>query len=170
MKNITRSFTTTIASVKLYNDASDAIETVKASLDGKLDADTFKKVYASRETRVVLKVSDIQTVEELRGIPEDVFIANGTAYSERTKENRGMISKTVSTNCYMLKVWNENTDSMEEKLVTAATLKAAEKQLATNYKLLKVMSETKVESLICMSVEDFKSYSRPMVDHFHYKD
>ena len=169
MKNITRSFTTTTASVKLYNEASDSIETVKASLDGKLDADSFKKAYAGRESCVVLKVSDIETAEELRGIPEDVFIANGTAFSERDKNNRGMISKTVSTNCYRLKVWNENTDSMEEKAVTAATLKAAEKQLPTNYKLLKVMSETKVESLICMSVEDFKRYSRPMVDHFHYK-
>ena len=169
MKNITRSFTTTTASVKLYNEASDAIETVKASLDGKFDADTFKKVYASCETRVVLKVSDLETIEELRGIPEDVFIANGTAFSERDKTNRGMISKTVSTNCYQLKVWNENTDSMEEKTVTAATLKSAEKQLPSNYKLLKVIGETKVESLICMSVEDFKRYSRPMVDHFHYK-
>lgn len=170
MKNVTRSFTTTIASVKLYNEASDSIETVKASLDGKLDADTFKKVYATRETRVVLKVSEIETVDELRGIPEDVFIANGTAYADRTKENRGMVSKTVSTNCYALKVWNENTDSMEEKTVTAGTVKAAEKQLPANYKLLKVMSETKVESLICMSIDDFKRYSRPMVDHFHYKD
>ena len=169
MKNITRSFTTTAAKVKLYNEASDSIETVKASLDGKLDADTFKKVYASRETRVVLKVSDLETIEELRGIPEDVFIANGTAFSERDKTNRGMISKTVSTNCYQLKVWNENTDSMEEKTVTAGTLKSAEKQLPSNYKLLKVIGETKVESLICMSVEDFKRYSRPMVDHFHYK-
>lgn len=169
MKSITRSFTTTTASVKLYNEATDSIETVKASLDGKLDADSFKKAYSARETRVVLKVSGIETVEELRGIPEDVFIANGTAYADRTKENRGMVSKTVSTNCYVLKVWNENTDSMEEKTVTAGTLKAAEKQLPNNYKLLKVMSESKVESLICMSVEDFKSYSHPMVDHFHYK-
>lgn len=170
MKNITRSFTTTNASVKLYNEASDTIETVKASLDGKLDADTFKKAYAVRESRVVLKVFDIETIEELRGIPEDMFIANGTAFSERDKTNRGMISKTVSTNCYTLKVWNENTDAMEEKTVTAETLKAAEKQLPSGYKLLKVMAESKVESLICMTVDDFKRYSRPMVDHFHYKD
>lgn len=169
MKNITRSFATTTASVKLYNEASDSIETVKASLDGKLDADAFKKAYAARESRIVLKVSDLETIEELRGIPEDVFIANGTAFLERDKSNRGMISKTVSTNCYTLKVWNENTDSMEEKTVTACTLKAAEKQLPTGCKLLKVMGETKVESLICMTVEDFKQYSRPMVDHFHYK-
>lgn len=169
MKNITRSFTTTTASVKCYNEESDSVVTVSASLAGKFDADSFKKEYSKFQTMVVLKVSNCVTTDELYGMPEDVFIANGTAYTERTKENRGMISKTVSTNCYTLKVWDNDNDCVVEKTVTAETLKAAEKQLATNYKLLKVIGESQVESLICMDSETFKAHARPMVDHFHYK-
>lgn len=171
MKNITRTFTTTKATVKLYDEINDNVSTIEADADGKLTEAQFKAYLAKTMCNyIVLKISDLETFEELRGIPEDVFIANGTAYSERDKNTRGMISKTVSTNCYVLKVWNENSDSMEEKTVTAGTVKAAKKQLASNYKLLKVMGESKVESLICMSIDDFKHYSRPMIDHFHYKD
>lgn len=169
MKNITRSFTTTTASVKCYNEESDSIVTVSASLDGKFDADSFKKDYSKLQSMIVLKVSDCVTDDVLYGMPEDVFISNGTAYAERTKENRGMISKTVSTNCYTVKVWDNCNDCVAEKTLTAETLKSAEKQLPTNYKLLKVISETKVESLICMDTETFKKYARPMIDHFHYK-
>ena len=170
MKNITRSFTTTYAKVKVYNEASDSIDTITATLDGKYDCDSFKKAYAKIETRVVLKVYDATTVDELFGMDENVFLANGHAFSERSKENRGMITKTVSKTVYTVKVYDFDTDTITEKIFVGDSVKDVEKQLPTNYKLLKVVGESKVDSLIGMTVEEFRSYARPMIDHFHYKD
>lgn len=169
MKNITRSNTTTTACVKLYNEELDSIQTVNAVIDGSHDADSFKKEYSKIQSLTILKVFDVQTVEELRGMPENEFIAHGTVYAERSKENRGMISKTIATNRYTVKVFDHNNDSILETIVSADSEKGIAKNLPTNYQLLKVLKREKVESLICMTVSDFMKYSKPMVDHFHYK-
>ena len=169
MKNITRSFTTTTATVKCYNEETDSIVTVSASLVGKFDADSFKKEYSKVQSMIVLKVTDCVSLDELYGMTEEAFIAYGMAYNERSKNTRGMISKTVSTNSYIVKLWNNDNDEIVERVFTAPSIKALEKNLPTNYKLLKVVSESKVESLICMDVNTFKELAHPMIDHFHYK-
>lgn len=169
MKNITRSNVTTSANVKLYNEELDTIQTVSAVIDGEHNADSFKKEYAKIQSLPILKVFDVQTVEELRGMPENEFISHGTVYAERSKENRGMVSKTICTNRYTVKVFNHNNDEMLETIVSADSEKAIVKNLPSNYQLLKILKVEKVESLVCMTVSDFMKYSKPMVDHFHYK-
>ena len=169
MKSITRSNVTTSANVKLYNEELDTIQTIIAVIDGAHDVDSFKKEYSKVQSLPILRVSDIQTIKELRGMPENEFITHGTVYAERSKENRGMISKTISTNRYTVKVFDHNNDNMLETVVTADSEKAITKNLPTNYQLLKVLKSEKVDSLVCMSVSDFMKYSKPMVDHFHYK-
>ena len=169
MKNITRSNTTTTANVKVYNEETDNIMTISAVIDGAHDSDSFKKEYAKVQSLPILKVFNVQTVEELRGMPENEFIAHGTVYAERSKVNRGMISKTISTNRYTVKVFDHNNDEMLETAVSADTEKAIAKNLPSNYQLLKVLKCEKVDSLVCMTVSDFMKYSKPMVDHFHYK-
>ena len=169
MKNITRSNTTTTANVKVYNEETDNIMTISAVIDGQHDADSFKKEYAKVQSLPILKVFDIKTVEELRGMPENEFIAHGTVFAERSKENRGMISKTISTNRYTVKVFDHNNDEMLETIVSADSEKAIAKNLPSNYQLLKILKVEKVDSLVCMTVSDFMKYSKPMVDHFHYK-
>lgn len=169
MKNVTRSNVTTSANVKVYNEETDSIMTISAVIDGQYDTDSFKKEYAKVQSLPILKVFDVKTVEELRGMPENEFIAHGTVFSERSKENRGMISKTISTNRYTVKVFDHDNDEMLETIVSADSEKAIAKNLPANYQLLKVLKCEKVESLICMSVSDFMKYSKPMIDHFHYK-
>lgn len=169
MKNITRSNVTTSANVKVYNEETDSIMTISAVIDGQHDADSFKKEYSKIQSLPILKVFDVHTIEELRGMPENEFIAHGTVYAERSKENRGMISKTISTNRYTVKVFDHNNDEMLETIVSADSEKGIAKNLPSNYQLLKILKVEKVDSLVCMTVSDFMKYSKPMVDHFHYK-
>ena len=168
MKNITRSFVTTSGKTLVYNPEKRNLDTIDYEIDGKFDNDTIVKALEKKSIKA-LDVLSCESSEKLYGMPESEFITLGRAYSERNKENRGMISKSISVNVYALKVYACDTRTIEDKTMTGNSVKEVEKNLPTNFKLLEVVSTSTIETLICMTVEDFKKNARPMVDHFHYK-
>lgn len=168
MKNITRSFVTTSGRALVYNPEKKNLDTIDYEIDGKFDNDTIVKALEKKDIKA-LDVLSCETSEKLFGMPESSFIALGTAYPERSKENRGMVSKAISTNVYGIKVYATDTKTIEDKTITSASVKELEKNLPTNFRLLEVVSTSTIETLVCMTVEDFKKNARPMVDHFHYK-
>lgn len=167
MKNITRSFITTAGSVIVYNPEKKNLDTVDYEIDGKFDNDTIVKALEKKGIKA-LDVLSCETSEKLFGMPESDFIALGRAYSERSKENRGMISKSISVNVYALKVYACDTKTIQDKTMTGNSVKEVEKNLPSNFKLLEVVDTQIIESLICMTVEQFKEFAKPMIDHFHY--
>lgn len=167
MKNITRSFITTSGTVIVYDADKKALAEKHFTIDGKFDDAGCIKALENNGFKA-LDILNRETAETLYGMPESSFIALGTAYAERSKENRGMVSKAISTNVYGVKVYAMDTKTIEDKTITAASVKELEKNLPANFKLLEVVSTSTVETLVCMSVDDFKKNARPMVDHFHY--
>lgn len=167
MKNITRSFVSTSGKALVYNPEKKNLDTIYYEIDGKFDSDTIVKALEKKGIKA-LDVLSCEASEKLYGMPESSFITLGKAYAERSKENRGMVSKAISTNVYNVKVYATDTKTIEDKTITASSVKELEKNLPTNFKLLEVVSTSTVETLICMSVEDFKKNAHPMTDHFHY--
>lgn len=167
MKNITRSFITTFGKVLVYNPEKKNLDTTEYEIDGKFDNDTIVKALEKKGIKA-LDVLSCESSEKLYGMSESEFITLGRAYSERSKETRGMISKSISVNVYTLKVYARDSKTIEDKTMTGNSIKEVEKNLPSNFKLLEVVSTATVETLICMNVEDFKKNARPMVDHFHY--
>ena len=168
MKNITRSFVSTSGTVIVYDTEKKALAEKNFTIDGKLDDAACIKTLENNGFKA-LEILNRETTETLYGMPESSFITLGNSYSERSKENRGMVSKSINTNVYGVKVYAMDTKTIEDKCITASSVKQLEKDLPTNFKLLEVVSMTSVETLICMTVEDFKKNARPMIDHFHYK-
>lgn len=167
MKNITRTFTSTFGKVLVYNPDKKKLESIDYEVDGKFDNDTIVKALGKKGIKA-LDVISCETCEKLFGMPESDFITLGHAYSERSKENRGMISKSISVNVYTIKVYASDTKTIEDKTITGNSAKEIEKNLPTNFKLLEVVDTHTVESLICMSVKEFKELAKPMIDYFHY--
>lgn len=168
MSIITRTFTTSKASVKVWDETKDDVVTIAPTISGKHDAESFKKEYSKIETRPVLKVSDVVVNEDLKGMTETEFLKLGKVFQERSKENRGMISKTIKTNRYNVKVWDANKEEIVDTVVSADNEKGITKNLPDNYKLLKIVSSTEISDLVCMDVETFWKYGRLMKDHFHF--
>lgn len=168
MKNITRSFVSTSGTVIVYDSEKKALTEKNFTIDGKLDDTACIKALENNGFKA-LEILNRETTENLYGMPESSFVALGKAYAERSKENRGMVSKAISTNVYGVKVYATDTKTIEDKTITAASVKELEKNLPTNFKLLEVVSTSTIETLVCMTVEDFKKNARPMIDHFHYK-
>lgn len=167
MKNITRSFVTTSGKALVYNPEKKNLDTVDYEIDGKFDSDTIVKALEKKCIKA-LDVITCEASERLYGMPESEFIKLGRAYSERSKENRGMVSKSISVNVYTLKVYASDTKTIEDKTMTANSVKEVEKNLPSNFKLLEVVDTQTVESLVCMTVEEFKQFAKPMTDHFHF--
>lgn len=168
MKNITRSFITTSGTVIVYDAEKKALAEKHFTIDGKFDDAACIKALENHGFKA-LDILNREITETLYGMPESSFITLGKTYSERSKENRGMVSKAISTNVYSIKVYAMDTKTIEDKTMAAASIKELEKNLPSNYKLLEVVSTATVENLVCMTVEDFKKNARPMIDHFHYK-
>lgn len=167
-KNITRSFVTTSGKALVYNPEKKNLDTIDYEIDGKFDNDTIVKALEKKGIKA-LDVLSCDSSENLYGMPESEFITLGRAYSERSKENRGMISKSISVNVYTLKVYACDSKTIEDKTMTGNSIKEVEKNLPSNFKLLEVVDTQTVESLICMTVDMFKEFAKPMTDHFHYK-
>lgn len=170
MSNITRTFIKTGACVKVWDETKDDVITIAPEIEGKHDAESFKKEYSKIETRPVLKVSDCVVYEDLLGMTETEFLKYGTVFKGRSKDNRGMISKTVKSTLYHVKVWDSNTESITETTVSADNEKGLQKSLPDHYKLLKITRSESVQALVCMTPETFRRYAHIMTDHFHYAE
>lgn len=168
MSNITRTFIKTVCCVKLWDDVKDDVVEVVAEIEGKHDCESFKKEYSKIETRPILKVSDCVVHQDLLGMTETEFLKYGTVFDSRSKENRGMISKTVKSIRYYVKVWDSNTQSIVDTVVSAHNEKTVQKNLPCHYKFLKITRSEDVQALICMTAETFRKYGHPMTDHFHF--
>lgn len=72
---VTRTITSTRATVTVYDIASDEIKTVEYRLSGELSADAALKVIEKEHAEVrPMKVTEVEVHEELYGMPEEKFM------------------------------------------------------------------------------------------------
>lgn len=83
---VTRSITSTKATVTVYNIEKDEIQTLEYKLSGKLSADDALKAITKEHEEVrPLKVTEVTVQEELYGMPEDKFIELADILPARSK-------------------------------------------------------------------------------------
>lgn len=83
---VTRSITSTKATVTVYNIEKDEIQTLEYKLSGELSADDALKAITKEHEEVrPLKVTEVTVQEELYGMPEDKFIELADILPARSK-------------------------------------------------------------------------------------
>lgn len=83
---VTRTITSTKATVTVYNIEKDEIQTLEYKLSGELSVDDALKAITKEHTEVrPLKVTEVTVQEELYGMSEDKFIELADILSARTK-------------------------------------------------------------------------------------
>ena len=98
MSSITRTFFSTVAAVKLFDNSSDEIITRDITIPGKLAAVDVKKHIDKNPDFVwytLLKVLSVNYDEKLYSMTEQRFMEMGKPYDARNKETRGMVSKEI---------------------------------------------------------------------------
>lgn len=173
MRNtITRSFNKVAASALVYRDGK--ITEAVFSLPYLFNTVELAEKYIRKNVNVDGKLVDVVFVEKvsaLYGMDESDFIAHATRVDERSKETRGMISKTIvafeGTLLYM-----DEQRKVKEMLVLVpkgAKLDKLARSLAPNgCKGITIENVHEVSALYVMSEEDFINHAREMVDHQHY--
>lgn len=83
---VTRTITSTKATVTVYNIEKDEIKTLEYKLSGELSAEEALKVITKEHKEVrPLKVNDVTVQEELYGMTEEKFIELAEILPNRTK-------------------------------------------------------------------------------------
>ena len=83
---VTRTITSTKATVTVYNIEKDEIQTLDYKLSGKLSADDALKAITKGHTEVrPLKVTEVTVQGELYGMPEGKFIELADILPTRTR-------------------------------------------------------------------------------------
>ena len=98
MSNITRTFFSTVAAVKLFDNSSDEIIMRDITIPGKLAAVDVKKHIDKNPDFVwytLLKVLSVNYDEKLYSMSEENFMRLGKPYDVRNKETRGSVSKEI---------------------------------------------------------------------------
>lgn len=170
---LTRTFSKMIANCVVY-------------IDGKLDKKSFAipanindrdvaKRFLERKVKdsgVIVTVEKLERLEELRGMPEKLFIKLARIVPERSKETRNDITKNV------IGFRGEMVYMTPEYKIERMTVTFGKKDkqnevmkyyVPDNCSPIKIENITECETLYAMDEKTFYENSRPMVDHQHYK-
>lgn len=172
-ETITRTFAKTVAVTVVY-------------LDGKLDKKSFAipatindsaaaKRFLERNVKsgeIIVTVEKLERLEELRGMPEKVFIKLARVVPERSKETRNDITKNViglhGEMLYMTPDYK-----IERMLVTFGKKDKLNDVMKfyvpDNCAPIKIENVKDCETLYAIDEKTFYENSRPMIDHQHYK-
>lgn len=174
MRNtITRTFNKNQASVLVYVDGkvTESVCLIPAGFNTVESAEKFIRKNVQLEGKLVT-VAKVDKVSTLYGMEEDDFIKYAKQVDERSKETRGLITKTVNglmgELVYMDKDHAIKTIPVmvkkSDKLDKVAREKAPNGCFGITLENIK-----EVSTLYAMSESDFIKYAREMVDYQHYK-
>lgn len=169
-KIITRTITTNSAKALVMDDKRNVIEksyTVPANINSTDKAENYIRKHSDDK---LIMVESLSTAGKLYGMEEEKFISWANIYEERSKENRGMISKVVKTKYANCLVMEKETRKVLQTLYIADNESKARKVAKTHdVAFIEVLGYEESENLYCMSIEDFIKNARPMVDHFTFE-
>lgn len=179
MRNtITRSFTTCLATCKVYENGNllDAIVTLPDFCTLTTTAEKYIRKNPSIISGKLVDVLSIDKQTTLYGMDESEFLAHAKPYDQRGKETRNMITKTVKG--FIGEYLYMSTDTRElckrEVSVPADMAKKLDKYAKSieldNEKAILIENLKPIEALYAMSESDFRKYGKKMIDHQHYAE
>lgn len=163
---ISRTIKTSVANVLKVNTENRTVSEEKVVLDNKVDTKEKAMNYFLKHDRTVVDVISIETKENLVGMTESDFLAFGTVYDERSKENRGMISKVIKCKSAVCMVVDKDRKVVSLEFGTTDEKKIRKCCEEVGNRFVMVEKEIVTEKLVCMSVDRFVSLAKPMKDRF----
>ena len=163
---ISRTIKTSVANVLKVNTEDRTVSEVKLAIDTKVDTTEKAMNYFIKHDRTVVDVLSIDVEEKLIGMTETDFLANGTIFEERSKENRGMISKVIKCKSAQCMVVDKNRKVISIEYPTVDEKKVRKMCNDSGYKFVMIEKENVSEKLVCMDVDKFVSLAKPMRDRF----
>lgn len=179
MRNtITRSFTTCLATCKVYENGN-LLDTIVALPDFCTLATTAEK-YIRKNPSVIsgklVEVSKIDKETTLYGMDESDFLKYAKPFEQRGKETRNLITKTVKGFVGEYLYMDINTRELCKRAVSvpADMSKKLDKYAKSielaNEKAILIENLKPIEALYAMPESDFRKYGKKMVDHQHYAE
>ena len=164
---ISRTFKTTEVDVLKVNVENRTVEEIKLAIDSKFDTVEKAESFFRKNDSTVVAVLAVNPVEVLLGMTERDFIRLGTMFSERSKENRNMISKEVTfKHCKVLAV-DKDRKIVETTFVGIDSEKQARNACKDNGLMFVQIEEIILDKqLVCMDRDTFIINARPMKDRF----
>ena len=163
---ISRTVKTCTVNALKVDTQSRTVSEVKLAIDSKYDTVEKAIGYFLKADRTICDVLSVNINEELIGMTESDFIKYGKVFEERSKENRGMVSKVVKFRSSVCMIVNKER-KVESISVASVDEKAIRKYCDTiGVKFVMVEKTEETEKLVCMTQEDFVKHSRPMKDRF----
>ena len=123
--------------------------------------------FIRKNDSTVVSVLSVDTIEKLVGMYESDFVKNATAFSERSKECRGMVSKEVTEYSAHIMAVDSDRKVVDLWLHGAGDEKQCRRYCADNgYLFVQLVAVDTAKQLYAMPVDKFEQLARPMKDRF----
>ena len=164
---VSRTITTTTCKALVVNVNDRTVSEQDFSIPAKYDTAEKALAYLRKDNSFVVSVLSVDRKEKLVGMYESDFIANATAYDERSKENRGMVSKEISIkSAHVLEVTPDR-QVKDAYYVGAYDEKTARKACSDAGMLfVQLVEVTETKQLYAMNSAKFEQLAKPMKDRF----
>lgn len=172
-ETVTRTFAKMVADTVVYVDGK--IDKKRFAIPANISDGAAAKRFLERNVKggeIIVTVEKLDRLEELRGMPEKLFIKLARIVPERSKETRNDITKNVvglrGELVYM------TPDYKIERMAVSFGKKdkldrVAKFYVPDNCIPIKIENAIECETLYAMDEKTFYENSRPMIDHQHYK-
>ena len=179
MRNtITRSFTTCLATCKVYENGNllDAIVALPDFCTLTTTAEKYIRKNPSVISGKLVEVIQIDKETTLYGMDESDFLKYAKPYEQRGKETRNMITKTVKGFIGEYLYMSTETHELCKRSVSVPAEmsgkldKYAKTIEQAGEKAITIENLKPIEALYGMSESDFRKYGKKMIDHQHYAE
>lgn len=175
---ISRTIINHIAFVTMFDMESKSVIDISAMLPATVDtvekAEKFIRKNPSTIPGKLVMVNKVERSEMLIGMYVDDFIKNAKEVTERNKETRGTVTKTVQT-CIGTALYMDDKRNVCEKVVTfPVNLSNVDGFIRKNYtfpgQFITVENVETIETLYSMDENTFIALAKPMRNKFQLAD
>lgn len=164
---ISRTITTTTCKALSVNLEDRSVKEISCNVPAKYDTTDKALAFLRKDNSLIVSVLSVEKIEKLVGMYEDDFIANATAFDNRSKENRGMVSKEVTVKtAHVLEVTSDR-QVKDAYYIGCDNEKTARKACADHGTLfVQLVGINETKQLYAMDAAKFEQLAKPMRDRF----
>lgn len=169
MKNsiISRTITTTSCKALAVNLEDRSVKEITCNVPSKYETAEKALAYLRKDNSLIVSVLSVEKIEKLVGMYEEDFIANATAFDNRSKENRGMISKEVTAKTAHVLEVTPDRQVKDAYYIGCDSEKTARKACDKHGTLfVQLVGITETKQLYAMDATKFEQLAKPMKDRF----
>ena len=175
---ISRTIINNAACVTVFNTDTRKTDEIKVSVPAAFDTAEKAEKYLRRHPEAItgklVMVSGVDRVEKLVGMYVDDFIKNAKQVTERNKETRGTVTKTVQTCVGTALYMTENRKVYEAVVTFPVNVTNVDNYIRKNCNIpgryIEVVDIQTIDSLYSMDENTFITLAKPMKNKFQLAD